>query len=249
MENLLVINHEESLLSAMNKIELNKKNFLICVDEMNVVKGVVTDGDIRRFILSNLTVEASVKDAMTVNSVTCSQYDDFGTISEKFRSRKIKFLSIVDDQNRLLNVITKDQFHTMLLEDIRFDLMFDFTIFDDYDLEHEIHNRPWGFYKSTLYAEHAQSKVITVFPMGELSLQEHKHREEHWVIIKGAGKVILGESILDVYPGKYIFIPKGCKHQLINESRINNLLLCEVQLGEYFGEDDILRHSDKYNRS
>ncbi|HHE05988.1 MAG TPA: cupin domain-containing protein, partial [Epsilonproteobacteria bacterium] len=76
---------------------------------------------------------------------------------------------------------------------------------------------------------------------------EHKRREEHWVIIKGKGKVVLGESLLDVYPGKYIYIPKGCKHQIINDGE-ENIIFSEVQLGEYFGEDDIIRYSDKYGR-
>ena len=121
------------------------------------------------------------------------------------------------------------------------------NLFDNHILEHDIYNRPWGFYKSTILTSHAQGKVITLFPKSELSLQEHKKREEHWVIIKGKGKMILGESILDIYPGKYIYIPKGCKHQIINDGD-ENIILSEVQLGEYFGEDDIIRHNDKYGR-
>ena len=78
----------------------------------------------------------------------------------------------------------------MLLENIDFDLTYDFTRFDNHILEHDIYNRPWGFYKSTILTSHAQGKVITLFPKSELSLQEHKKREEHWVIIKGKGKMI-----------------------------------------------------------
>jgi len=73
--------------------------------------------------------------------------------------------------------------------------------------------------------------------------------EAIFLLQKGKGKVVLGESILDVYPGKYIYIPKGCKHQIINISENENLIFVEVQLGEYFGEDDIIRYKDKYNRS
>ena len=60
-------------------------------------------------------------------------------------------------------------------------------------------------------------------------------------------RLFLGESKINVYPGKYIYIPKGCKHQIINTG-IENLIFSEVQLGEYFGEDDIIRYSDKYGR-
>jgi len=112
----------------------------------------------------------------------------------------------------LINILTKKQFNVMLLENIAFDLSYNFRQLDNSILEHEIYNRPWGFYKSTILSSHAQSKIITVFPDGELSLQEHKRREEHWIIIKGTGIVVLGESLIDVYPGRYIYIPKGCKH-------------------------------------
>jgi mannose-1-phosphate guanylyltransferase/mannose-6-phosphate isomerase len=149
----------------------------------------------------------------------------------------------------VINIITKQQFHILLLEDLDFDLRKSFFHLHRKSLEHEIYNRPWGFYKSTIYTDYAQAKIITVFPNEELSYQEHKKREEHWVIVKGTGKVRLGESLLDVYPGKYIYIPKGCKHQIINTSKTENLIFTEVQLGEYFGEDDIIRYSDKYNRS
>ena len=186
---------------------------------------------------------------MTKNFVYIHLNSSFEEIVEKFKSSKIFFLPILDNSKKLVNIITKKQFHILLLEDLKYNLTDNFTNLNMKSLEQEIMNRPWGFYKSIVYTQHSQAKVITVFPKGELSLQEHKKREEHWVIIKGKGKVVLGESILDVYPGKYIYIPKGCKHQIINISENENLIFVEVQLGEYFGEDDIIRYKDKYNRS
>ena len=56
------------------------------------------------------------------------------------------------------------------------------------------------------------------------------------------------ETILNVEQGRYVYIPKGCKHKLINSSSIHNLIFAEVQLGDYFGEDDIVRIEDDYNR-
>ena len=102
----------------------------------------------------------------------------FDEVCDLFKNEKIDFLPIVDDDSKLINIITKKQFHIMLLENIPFDLTCDFTQFDNQTLEHEIYNRPWGFYKSTILTSHAQAKVITVFPRSELSLQEHKKREE-----------------------------------------------------------------------
>jgi mannose-1-phosphate guanylyltransferase/mannose-6-phosphate isomerase len=236
-----------SLKEALQKLQNNKKRFLICLNEEEMVVGVITDGDIRRSLLLNIILDDEIKEVY--NSIfqyltLKSSFDDVCTL---FKSDKVDFLPIVDEKMKLVNILTKKQFHIMLLENVKFDLKYDFTKFDNQTLEHEIYNRPWGFYKSTLLSLHAQSKVITVFPYSELSLQEHKKREEHWVIIKGKGTVVLGESKITVYPGKYIYIPKGCKHQIINNSH-ENIIFSEVQLGEYFGEDDIIRYSDKYGR-
>jgi len=246
--NNLIIQQNDNIKCSLEKLQENKKRFLICLDDNEVILGLITDGDIRRGFLNGCTI------LDTVDKVVNSVFDyltlssPFDEVCEKFKSDKIDFLPIIDDNMKLINIITKKQFHILLLENINFDLTYNFSTFDNYTLEHEIYNRPWGFYKSTILTSHAQGKVITVFPKSELSLQEHKKREEHWVIIKGKGKVILGKSLINVYPGKYIYIPKGCKHQIINDSD-ENILFSEVQLGEYFGEDDIIRYSDKYGRN
>ncbi len=244
--NNLIIKNKDSIKTALQKLQENKKRFLICLDN-KLVSGLITDGDIRRGLLDGLTIFDSINKVINTNFQYLTLNSSFDEVCEKFKSNKIDFLPIVDNNMNLVNIITKKQFHIMLLENIDFDLKYNFSKFDNHTLEHEIYNRPWGFYKSTILTSHAQGKVITVFPKSELSLQEHKKREEHWVIIKGKGKVVLGESLIDVYPGKYIYIPKGCKHQIINDSD-ENIIFSEVQLGEYFGEDDIIRYSDKYGR-
>ena len=244
--NSLIIKHNDSIKTALQKLQENKKRFLICLDD-EVILGLITDGDIRRSFLDGLTISNVVSEVVSTKFEYLTIDSPFDEVCEKFKSDKIDFLPIVDNNMKLINTITKKQFHLMLLEDIDFDLAYDFNRLDNQTLEHEIYNRPWGFYKSTILTSHAQGKIITVFPNGELSLQEHKKREEHWVIIKGKGKVVLGGSLIDVYPGKYIYIPKGCKHQIINESD-ENIIFSEVQLGDYFGEDDIIRYSDKYGR-
>lgn len=247
MKNNVIVNINETIKVVLQKIQDNKKRFVICLDELNVIKGLVTDGDIRRAFLDGGNVDEPVSKIVNTNYEFLYISASFDEISEKFKSDKIDFLPIVDSKMKLLNVITKKQFHIMLLENTQIDLNCDFIQFDNHILEHEIYNRPWGFYKSTILTSHAQGKVITIFPNSELSLQEHKKREEHWVIIKGYGKAVLGESLIDVYPGKYIYVPKGCKHQIINDTN-ENIIFSEVQLGEYFGEDDIIRHRDKYGR-
>ncbi|MBQ7283663.1 MAG: phosphomannose isomerase type II C-terminal cupin domain, partial [Oscillospiraceae bacterium] len=116
-------------------------------------------------------------------------------------------------------------------------------------LEHEIFARPWGFYKTTVLNEMFQGKVIYVSPMQKLSLQSHKRREEYWMIVKGEGTIQLGDSVHPVHPGSTFFIPKCCRHRISNTSENENLMFTEVQLGDYFGEDDIERYEDIYHRA
>ncbi len=241
------IKYNDSVHQALQMLQKNKKRFLICIDENKCVKGVISDGDIRRSFLNGFNINDRIDKIHNTQFKYLTLFSSFDEVCALFRSDKIDFLPIVDVNKKFINVLTKKQFHIMLLENIDFDLTYDFSLFDNQKLEHEIYNRPWGYYKSTILTAHAQSKIITVFPNSEISLQEHKRREEHWVIIKGIGKVVLGESVIDVYPGKYIYIPKGCKHQIINNTN-ENIIFSEVQLGEYFGEDDIIRYSDKYGR-
>jgi len=247
INNSLVVNERSTIKQIMQSIDDNKNGFVIIVDDTYLFKGIVTDGDIRRAILNDLSIMSNINILLKKDYEFITDNSSFFDVSEKFKSTRINCLPILDNNMNLVNILTKKQFHIMLLEDIKFDLTYDFTKLDHIILEHEIFSRPWGHYKSTILSSHAQAKIITVFPKEELSLQKHKKREEHWVIIKGKGKIVLGESLIDVYPGKYIYIPKGCKHQIINDSE-ENIIFSEVQLGDYFGEDDIIRYSDKYGR-
>jgi len=246
MNNLIIYNNT-NIKESLEKLEQNRKKFLICLNDENIILATLTDGDIRRGFLKGYNILDLINNVYNQEFNYLNINAKFNEVCNLFKSDKIDFLPILDNHMKLINVLTKKQFHIMLLENIKFDLTYDFTQLDKYTLEHEIYNRPWGFFKSTILSSHAQAKIITVFPNSELSLQEHKKREEHWVIIKGKGEMILGESEINVYPGKYIYIPKGCKHQIINNSD-ENIIFSEVQLGEYFGEDDIIRYSDKYGR-
>lgn len=246
--NKFIITDNDSIMNSLKKIELNKKGFLIVVDLNQKVIGTLTDGDIRRAFIKGNNVDDTIGDIYSKDFKFLYENDDFSKVVKLFKSTKIDFLPIVDEDKILINVITKKNMHVLLMEDIEFDLRYDFLSLNDSILEHEIYDRPWGIYKTTFLNPYSQSKIIKVNPMGELSLQEHKQREEHWVIIYGEGEVILGESVKRISAGSYIFIPKGCKHKLINKSDAKPLMVAEVQLGEYFGEDDIIRYEDVYGR-
>jgi mannose-1-phosphate guanylyltransferase/mannose-6-phosphate isomerase len=112
---------------------------------------------------------------------------------------------------------------------------------------HKRVHRPWGYYESIDMGERFQVKRIVVIPGGVLSLQKHRHRAEHWVVVKGTAEVTIGESKRAVHENESIFIPIGTIHRLANQGKIP-LELIEVQTGSYLGEDDIERLEDIYKR-
>jgi mannose-1-phosphate guanylyltransferase/mannose-6-phosphate isomerase len=112
---------------------------------------------------------------------------------------------------------------------------------------HKRVHRPWGYYESIDMGERFQVKRIVVIPGGMLSLQKHRHRAEHWVVVKGTAEVTIGADKRAVHENESIFIPIGTVHRLANQGKIP-LELIEVQTGSYLGEDDIERIEDIYKR-
>src|SRR5712672_296925 len=109
-------------------------------------------------------------------------------------------------------------------------------------------HRPWGSYQSIDTGDRHQVKRIVVKPGGRLSLQKHHHRSEHWIVVRGAARVTVNELVKTVHENESIYIPIGAVHRLENPGKIQ-LELIEVQTGSYFGEDDIIRIEDDYQRS
>jgi len=108
--------------------------------------------------------------------------------------------------------------------------------------------RPWGSY--TLLAEYNNFKVkkIIVKPGKKLSLQKHMHRNEHWVVVSGTATVTVGVEVKVLQTNESVYIPISCNHRLENEGKID-LVIIETQVGQYLGEDDIIRLEDVYGRS
>ena len=116
---------------------------------------------------------------------------------------------------------------------------------------HKVHrtvHRPWGTY--TVLEESANFKIkrIVVKPRGSLSLQMHHHRSEHWIVVSGTAEVINGDQSFLVSTNESTYIPAGHKHRLSNPGMID-LVMIEVQSGQYLGEDDIVRYEDNYGRT
>lgn len=113
---------------------------------------------------------------------------------------------------------------------------------------HRRAHRPWGYYESIDMGERFQVKRIVVNPGGMLSLQKHRHRAEHWIVVRGTAEVTINEDTRPVHENESIFIPIGSVHRLANQGKIP-LELIEVQTGSYLGEDDIVRLDDIYKRA
>lgn len=117
--------------------------------------------------------------------------------------------------------------------------------------------RPWGYYENILedraysVVEDKAYKVkrLVVYPNQRTSLQSHKHRKEHWVVVQGKGWMELYENTMGILLERHnsIYIPAGAKHRVKNVG-LEDLIIIEVQTGEYLGEDDIVRFEDDYGR-
>lgn len=246
--NQYLIDSHSTLRNALLKMDDTHIKFMVVVDIAQKVMGTLTDGDIRRALLKGYGIDELVSVAMCNSFTTVKMEDGLQSVIEKFKDPRIEFLPVVNDQGEILNLITRRALNVLLLKNKEFRMDFDFSQINENELEHEIFARPWGFYKTTVLNDFFQSKVIYVMPGQALSLQSHQRREEFWTVVHGQGIIQIGESRLPVSPGQNFFIPKGCKHRLTNTSQSDTLILTEVQLGDYFGEDDIVRYEDRYGR-
>ena len=126
-------------------------------------------------------------------------------------------------------------------------------IIDEVKKTTELHNihltghRPWGTYTVLEESEGYKIKRIEVKPGKRLSLQKHYHRNEHWIVVSGTATVTVGETKRYVRPNESTYIKMGELHRLENEGKIP-VVLIEAQVGEYTGEDDIVRVSDDFKR-
>ena len=107
--------------------------------------------------------------------------------------------------------------------------------------------RPWGGYLVLADEDDHKVKRLTVTPGQRLSYQTHARRSEHWFVVAGTGVVTLDGEPVPVAPGTAVDVPLGTAHRIENTGA-DDLVFIEVQHGDYFGEDDIVRLDDDYGR-
>ena len=108
-------------------------------------------------------------------------------------------------------------------------------------------NKPWGSFEIIDQGVKYTVKKIIVHPGGQLSLQSHEHRSEHWLVASGIAEVIIDAKNYSLKENDNIFIPKGSKHRLKNIGS-DNLIVIEMWFGDKLDENDIERYEDIYNR-
>ncbi len=236
---------------ALEAIDKNKKGFLIVLDKDNRVVGTITDGDLRRAVLQGMQLEDKIGETNVFcrNCFTVHQDTSVEEMVEIFKDQHLEFLPILDEDNNLAGIITKRQLHAILLQGMDLPETSKIIDIDESVNDFEIFAKPWGIYKTTLLTDCYQQKLLRINPGAKLSLQYHDKREEYWIIVSGIGEVQLDESIIPVSQGSTIFIPRGSNHRLSNTSATEPLIVGETQIGNYFGEDDIVRIEDMYGRA
>ena len=114
--------------------------------------------------------------------------------------------------------------------------------------EEEFDTRPWGCYSVLDHGVNYKVKRIEVLPGKRLSYQRHNLRAEHWYVIQGTGVVTLDGRQIQIRAHESIDIPLQAAHRIENTGQVT-LIFAEVQVGDYFGEDDILRLEDDFGRA
>jgi len=110
-------------------------------------------------------------------------------------------------------------------------------------------NRPWGSYEVLTSGPGFQAKRLTVKPQKRLSLQWHRHRDEHWVVARGTARVEVDGKEHTLGRGQSMDVPRTITHRIENISSVDPLEIIELQTGDYLGEDDIVRVQDDFGRA
>ena len=112
----------------------------------------------------------------------------------------------------------------------------------------EVCQKPWGTYTNILDSDLCKVKIIEIKPQCQPSYQYHHKRQEAWTVVSGIARITIDDETKDYHAGDTVLIPLGAKHRMANPENDQDMILIEVQTGTYFGEDDIVRVQDDYDR-
>ena len=232
--NLIRIKHDD-----MIKIPEDSIDYAI-MEKSSKVKVVSSDigwSDVGSF--DSLIDEIDSKEAIEIDSKNNFYYSD--AKDKVIATIGLEDIIVIDTKDALL-ISKKGQ--TQKVKDVVKQLK---TSHHPLLTTHSIVHRPWGTYAVLEEAPGYKLKTIVVKPGKKLSLQKHYHRNEHWIVVRGTATVTVGDETKLIRPNESTYIKMGEIHRLANDGKIP-VVLIEAQVGEYTGEDDIVRLSDDYQR-
>ncbi len=226
-------------LQDMQKIPEDSIDYAV-MEKSKKVKVVPSDiswSDVGSF--DSLIDEIDSKDAIEIDSKNNFYYSDNN--KKVIATIGLEDFIIIDTNDALL--ITKKE-KTQKVKDVVNQLK---TTHNSLLTTHSLVHRPWGTYEVLIDEKNYKLKKIVVKPGKRLSLQKHFHRNEHWIVVSGTATVTVGSEIKLVRPNESTYIKMGEIHRLENQGKIP-VVMIEAQVGEYTGEDDIVRIEDDFHR-
>lgn len=250
----LLVSSGETLFAALERLHARPEKAVIIVDAAGRLAGILDEAGLRGALLTAGRLDATLRTLDLPQDPAVHVDTPFDEVVRITLAACAALVPVLDDRDRVINAFTREQLHHLLAGDLPWDPRCDFTILaagaslaagDRPDAV----TRPWGFYRSLLTTAFTQAKILSVAPGQELSLQKHFRREEYWTVVRGQGIFRLDDDRYTVRRGFTVHIPREAVHWIRNTHSSEALILIEVQVGDYFGEDDIFRLSDRYHRA
>lgn len=244
----LLVSSGETLYDALERLHARPEKAVVIVDTVGRLAGVLDEAGLRAALLSAGTLDAPLSSLDLPRDPSVHVDTPFDEVVRTTLAAAATLVPVLDDHDRVVNAFTREHLHHLLAGDLPWDPRVDFTAIGGGERPDAV-TRPWGFYRSLLTTAFTQAKILSVAPGQELSLQKHFHREEYWTVVRGEGIFRLDDDRFTVRRGFTVHIPREAVHWIRNTHQSEALILVEVQVGDYFGEDDIVRLSDKYHRA
>jgi mannose-1-phosphate guanylyltransferase/mannose-6-phosphate isomerase len=236
-------NKLEPKFNDLEKIEIKSIDYLL-LEKTNVNKCLRYQSDWNDLGTWSSLLEFTDSATGNYENGMCSSFDATKNIlystEKKITALGVNNLAVIESNNNILiadlNKINNIKYFDQLISD------------EDIKVNLNRFYRPWGYYDEIGSGPGFKIKRIVLNPLSAISLQRHRHRSEHWIVVQGVGSVILEDNIIQLNIGDAIDIPKTLWHRLKNDDKNNILEIVEIQFGQVLIEEDIERKDDLYGR-
>jgi mannose-6-phosphate isomerase-like protein (cupin superfamily) len=219
-----LINKNETIKSALKKIDGNHLG-IIFIEDDNIVVGVATDGDIRRFMLKENSLDSIIHKCMNKDFFYLIDSDVTNNLILESLNDRIKVIPVLNAKRNLVSVVS-DKVTSW---------------------ETTVH-KPWGYYNTLINNKEFLVKKIVIFSKQSISLQIHNFRSEHWIVLEGTATILINKNEITLKKSESTYVPRKTEHKVTNNTD-EPLIILETQLGTKLSENDIIRIEDQYNRN